>query len=151
MYFLLGKKKAPTGSEHGLPKTSKTIGKRAKHVKWRHCGNGSAAAPPVGRGPICKEYLVKPMENQHPLRARRVCPCVLRCHMTHKTWFSENLQKPCENHTFPAWQEKGTHRIRTLFTGNLQNHLENKQISNARYPCQEKSTALFHLYNASQT
>ena len=99
--FLLGKKKA----DHRI----RTRFTRIHQNHWENKQNtwsGVSAEMalllhlPVGRAPFCKEYLVKPMENQHSLRARRACPCVLRCHMTYKTRFIETLQKPCANYGF---------------------------------------------------
>jgi len=79
--------------------------------------------PPVGRGPFRRRNLVKPMENRHFLRARRACPCVLWCHMTRKTRFTEILQNPCENNGFCT---QDTDIKKRYMPGNLPKQVENK-------------------------
>ena len=50
-HFLLGKKKAATGSEHGLAKTFKTVGNMANRLLAK-CGNGENEASGLSPGAL---------------------------------------------------------------------------------------------------
>jgi len=80
VYFLLGRKKQPPETEHSVPEIIEN------HWKIKQIASTGPAQemvllqhPPAGHKRTDKDSLVKPMENQHPPRARRVCPRVLRC------------------------------------------------------------------------
>ena len=62
--------------------------------------------PPVGRGPICKEYLVKTNGKPTSPKGATCLPlCATVPHDTQNT-VEQKPSKPCENQLFPALQEK---------------------------------------------